>query len=186
MRHAQSQALHAYWKTRRQGGAAPLRADIEPQDISGLLGHIFMLQRVDPDHHVFRLAGTEICNLYQREFREQNFLSLWRGHDRSHMQALLESCLATVSPASVIASASTFDMMELTFEVSLLPLRGRAGLVDRVLGLFQPLEDTSRLQNRPLIRTSLSEIHTPSTPKSLFSSAIPANDENQLLAANDR
>lgn len=186
MRHAQSKALHAYWKTRRQGGSAPMRADIEPQDISSLLGHIFMLQRVDPDHHVFRLAGTEVCGLYQREFRDQNFLSLWRGHDASHMQALLESCLATVSPASVIAAASTFDMVELPVEISLLPLRGRAGLVDRVLGLFQPLEDAATLQNRPLIRTTISEIRTPATPKSLFSSSISPIEHKILRAANDR
>lgn len=186
MRHAQSQALHAYWRTRRQGGSAPLRADIDPQDIAGLLGHIFMLERMDPAHHVFRLAGTELCGLYQREFREQNFLSLWRGHDVNHVQALLESALATVCPASVIAHASTIDALRVPVEISFLPLRGRAGIVDRVLGLFQPLEPTDHLQNRPIVRTGLAEIYTPDTPNELFSNIFPNKMHKKLLAANDR
>lgn len=186
MRHVQSQALHAYWSTRRQGGSAPMRADIDPQEISGLLGYIFMLERMDPAHHVFRLAGTELCSLYQREFREQNFISLWRGHDVNHVQALLESSMATVSPASVIAHASTIDAESLPVEISFLPLRGRAGVVDRTLGLFQPLERTDRFSNRPIVRTDLAEIYTPETPKTLFTNMFPDRVHKKLLAANDR
>ena len=39
--------------------------------------YTFILQRFDSEHAVFRLAGTEICHLFGREFRDQNFLNLW-------------------------------------------------------------------------------------------------------------
>jgi hypothetical protein len=186
MRHAQSETLLAYWRARRLGGAAPHRADIEPADIAGLLGHIFILRRVDPHHHTFRLAGTEFCQMFQREFRDQNFLSLWRGHDVTHVQSVLESTLAGVSPASVVARAYTLDLHQIPVEISFLPLRGPEGMVDRVMGLFQPLDDVAQLRGQPLIRMGLKEIRPPAIPGHLFPSALQGAAEKKFRLANDR
>lgn len=185
MRHAQSKALHAYWQTRRQGGAVPHRADIEPQDIAGLLGHVFILWRADAQHHIFRLAGTHLCDLYQREFREQNFLSLWHGHDRTHVQAVLESAISSIAPASMIARACTLDQLQLPVEVTLLPLRGSAGEIDRILGLFQPLDDPEILRGRPIVRTTLREIHPPARTASIFPGLRQGDTRPVLRVAND-
>lgn len=185
MRHAQSKALHAYWQNRRQGGAVPHRADIEPQDIAGLLGHVFILWRVDAQHHIFRLAGTHLCDLYQREFREQNFLSLWRGHDRTHVQAVLEASIAGIAPASMIARASTMDQLQLPVEISVLPLRGPSGEIDRVLGLFQPLDDPAGLRGRPVVRTALREIHPPVQSAAIFPGLRQSSPHGLLRVAND-
>ena len=186
MRHAQSKALLAYWRARRFGGAAPQRADIEPQDISELLGNIFILKRIDPGHHTFRLAGTNMCAIYQREFRDQNFLSLFLGHDKTHIQALLESVLGGVSPASITARATSLDMNQLPVEISFLPLRGPEGQVDRILGLYQPLDDAINFKNRPVIRTSLREIRPPAVPGHLFTMKPDWAEIFDQSIANDR
>jgi len=186
MRHAQSRALHSYWQTLRLGSAAPQRKDIEPQDIADLLGYVFILRRIDPAHHVFRLAGTQLCELYQREFRDQNFLSLWRGHDATHIQAVLESALAGASPASVVARASSMDMNQLPVEISFFPLRGPEGLVDRILGLYQPLDDVDAFKGRPAIRTSLREIRPPAMPGHLLPVSRRHTVRSDNCAANDR
>lgn len=186
MRHAQSKALHAYWQARRLGGAAPYRADIEPQDIAALLGHVFILGRIDPQHHVFRLAGTGLCEMYQREFRDQNFLSLWRGHDAVHIQAALEASLGGVSPASVIARATTMEMHQIQVEICFLPLRGPEGMVDRTLGLFQPLEPVETLRGRPIIRTSLREVRPPANPGFLFPRQARPDSHSPAMVANDQ
>lgn len=186
MRHAQTRALHSYWHALRLGSAAPQRADVEPQDIASLLGHVFMLRRIDPQHHVFRLAGTHLCELYQREFRDQNFLSLWRGHDAVHIQALLESALAGASPASVLARATSMEMDQLPVEISFFPLRGPEGYIDRTLGLFQPLDDIEIFRGRPAIRTSLREIRPPAMPGHLMPVSRRDNAEDRKCAANDR
>tara|TARA_R110000868_G_scaffold86206_2_gene241818 strand:+ start:2810 stop:3370 length:561 start_codon:yes stop_codon:yes gene_type:complete len=185
MRHAQSRALFAYWQARRFGGAAPYRADIAPQDIAALLGNVFILRRIDPQHHVFRLAGTGLCELYQREFRDQNFLSLWRGHDATHIEAVLEASLGGVSPASVVARATSLDMIQLPIEISFLPLRGPEGQIDRTLGLFQPLEPVETLRGRPVIRTSLREVRPPANPGHLFPLSARACAQPAGLVAND-
>lgn len=186
MRHTQSRALHTYWQTLRLGSAAPQRNDIAPQDIASLLGHVFILRRIDPQHHVFRLAGTHLCQLYQREFRDQNFMSLWRGHDAAHIQTLLESSLAGVSPASVVARATTMDMNQLPLEISFFPLRGPEGLIDRTLGLFQPLDDPELLKGRPVIRTSIREIRPPALPGHLMPVSKRDKTSAKAIAANDQ
>ena len=161
MRHAQSQALHAYWQTRRQGGAAPHRTDIEPQDIARMLGYVFILWRADPDHHIFRLAGTHLCDLYQREFRDQNFLSLWRSHDRTHVQAVLEASITGTEPASLIARTVTMDRLDLPVEISL-------------------------LRGRPAVRTVLQEVHPPLQRDSLYADLFGNADTTPRKVANDQ
>ncbi len=186
MRHPQTRALHAYWQTRRQGGAAPLRADIEPQDIAKLLGYVFILWRADADHHIFRLAGTHLCDLYQREFRDQNFLSLWRGHDRTHVQAVLEASITGTAPASLIARAVSMDQRELPVEIAFLPLRGSSGEIDRTLGLFQPLDSVDEFRGRPVVRTTLREVHPPTQPGHVFPGLSQNEPSRPRLVANDQ
>jgi len=185
VRHPNSRTLHAYWDARRRGGSAPARADIAPQDLGALLSHLFLLRRMDQDHHVFRLAGTGLCRLHQREFRDQNFLSLWTGQDRPMMSALLEGALGAPAPATAMADAITLDGRACAVEVTLLPLRGPEGQVDRALGLYQPL-DASRLGGRPVVRHRLAVLNPARLPDpSLSLFAARERTPRRALAAND-
>ena len=184
MRHGNSLTLLAYWNARRRLEPAPKRTEILPEDLGGLLSHLFLLKRMDSDHHVFRLAGTGLCRIHRREFRDQNFLSLWTGHDRQHMRALLEGVLAAPAPASAITEAVALDSSTQEVEVTLLPLRGPEGLLDRALGLYQPL-GSGLPDLRPVVRHRLIELRPacePAPSVSLYSrSAHPV----RALAAND-
>jgi len=171
MRHAHSDILLDYWRDRRFGETSPQRSDINPQDIADLLGNIFFLSRIDREHYVFRLAGTQLCALYRREFRDQNFLNLWRDHDVAHIQILLESVLASSSPAFFTAAAYSMDLKSLRLEVSLLPLRGSHGSPDRIMGLFQPLGDTEPFKQRPIVRTRIKEIRPPALSANILAMA---------------
>jgi hypothetical protein len=184
VKHANTQTLLAYWEARRRGGPAPARADILPQDLGGLLANLFLLRRVDSDHHIFRIAGTGICQMHKREFRDQNFLSLWRGHDRTHMRALLEASLTSPAPASATAEAVALDGTAARVEIALLPLRGPEGWLDRTLGLYQPLAE--RLPaGRPAVRHRLVEAHPPVEPVSSVSVFAKAGSQASQLVAND-
>lgn len=161
MLHAHSKALHSYWESRRFGAAIPRRMDIAPREIGNLLSRLFILSRADPEHHLFRLAGTGLCDLYRREFREQNFLSLWQGYDRDHMRALLEASICGPAPASALVEAATLEGAAITAEITLLPLKGEDGQTDRTLGLFQPIDPVDTLRRRPIVRQSLIEARLP-------------------------
>ena len=156
-----------------------------PQDLSNLLAHLFILRRFDRDHHIFRLAGSTLCDLHQREFREQNFLSLWKGFDRTHMTALIEGALAAPAPATARALAQTMDGCSTEVEIAILPLRGPEGWVDRCLGLYQPLEPKA-LKGRPVVRLALTEIVPARLPAQRLESFANSNDHDLVLkAAND-
>ncbi|PWE17471.1 PAS domain-containing protein [Marinicauda salina] len=185
MRHAHTKTLHAYWDARRSGRSAPARADIAPNDVAGLLAHIFMLRRMDRDHHVFRIAGTGVCRLHNREFKDQNFLSLWSGQDRAHMTALLEGALAAPAPAFAVADALAIDGRSVEVEVSLFPLRGPEGVVDRCLGLYQPIGPDS-LGGRPVIRHVVKELHPANLPEPTIRLFRTAAEAPASPAANDR
>ena len=184
MRHANTKTLLAYWDARRRGGPVPARADILPQDLGGLLANLFLLRRMDSDHHVFRIAGTGLCRMHKREFRDQNFLSLWSGHDRTHMRALIEAALTGPAPASALAEAVALDGSAAPVEISLLPLRGPEGWLDRTLGLYQPLGE--RLPaGRPAVRHRLRAVHPPAEAAPSVSVFARAGAHTPDLVAND-
>lgn len=182
MRHPHTRLLFDYWNARRLGGAAaPARADIAPEDLAGLLPHLFILRRMDREHHVFRLAGSSLCGIHQREFKDQNFLSLWRGNDRAHMTALIEGALAGPAPATALAEARSMDGRGLNVEIALMPLRGPEGFVDRCLGLYQPLKGAG-LSGRPAVRHVLREARPAVLPEGAIAVRPPVRG---ALAAND-
>ncbi len=184
MRHRNSQTLLAYWNARRQNEPAPLRAEILPEDLGGLLANLFLLRRMDSDHHVFRLAGTGLCRMHRREFRDQNFLSLWEGHDRQHMRALLEGALSAPAPASAVTEAIALDSTTSEVELTLLPLRGPEGFLDRALGLYQPL-GAGLPSLRPIVRHRLTEIRPACEPDPTMSFYGAMERPTRALAAND-
>lgn len=162
MRHANTRALANYWETIRRGRIAPLRTDVSPGDLSSLLSHLFILQRVDSDHALFRLAGTGLCELYRREFRDHNFLSMWNGADRAHMKAMLAAASQSPAPTGALAEAETIDGVKVEAEILLAPLMSPASRLDRFLGLFQPLAPTESLRGRPLVNQRLMTVYPPS------------------------
>ncbi|MEE2527252.1 PAS domain-containing protein [Hyphobacterium sp. HN65] len=163
MLHSHSRTLVSYWDSRRREASVPARADIAAGELKAILGNLFMLQRHDPSHHVFRLAGTRLCDLHNRELRDQNFLSLWRGYDRAQMKLLLESVLANRAPAHAYATAETLNGDKIEVEMVFTPLASRAGQVDRILGLYQPLQSPDRFRKKPVIRHDLTRITLPVT-----------------------
>jgi len=161
MRHQNTRALATYWETLRRGRIAPQRTDVSPSDLSALLPYLFILQKVDESHALFRLAGTGLCDLYRREFRDQNFLSLWSGGDRLYMQAMINEASERPSPAGALVSAETIDGVSLEAEVLIAPLLSPANRLDRFIGLFQPLTPVDSLRSRPLVDQSLTAIYPP-------------------------
>ncbi|XBQ15156.1 MAG: PAS domain-containing protein [Oceanicaulis sp.] len=184
LKHPNTRTLQAYWDARRRGEPAPARADIAPQDLGGLLSNLFLLRRMDRDHHVFRIAGTGLCALHKREFRDQNFLSLWAGHDRVHMTALLEGALAAPGPARAMVDAVALDGRSCQVELSLFPLRGPEGWLDRALGLYQPI-DAAALRGRPVMRHRLNQIFPAGAPAPSVSLFGRTEAGARTLAAND-
>jgi len=145
-------ALFYYWMGLKQTRHAPNRRDIEPRQIKSLLPNLFMLERIDTKHIVFRLAGTAFCERYGREFRAHNFLSLWRGDDHLRIRVLTNDLLDHVRPGLITYRGESIDRLTLDSEILLLPICDELGRVNRLMGTAQPLKPPSSLRSRKIVK----------------------------------
>jgi len=151
MYYPQTRALYYYWSGLKQGRLVPGREDIAPRQIKTILPNLFILERFDSNHFVFRLAGTAICERYGREFRAHNFLTLWRGEDRLQMRAHINDVITQQSPGFTTCRAETIDRFSVDAELLMLPLMDKFGAVTLILGCAYATSSTDDLGYRKLV-----------------------------------
>ena len=141
MKHRTTRTLYDYWRRCRAGArTAPSRADIEPSDIHALLGDTFILECDRPQRTPFRLAGTRVCLLFNRELKGADFLDLWRARDREALAAAFRA-VRTEGACQVIGwQGCTESDYEICGEIVLLPLTMGGTEIARVLGAMVPFE----------------------------------------------
>ena len=148
MLHSNTERLIDYWRERKREGLSPLRSAIQPGEISGVLPQIFILGRTDPGRFIFRLAGGLVADLHGRDLRQISILALWAEPDRPRLAAALEACRRSAEPVIAVAKARS-SRGAATIEVAFAPLVAEASPVDRIIGLYQPLESLEPLQGYP-------------------------------------
>jgi hypothetical protein len=150
MKHASSRELHAYWEQKRGTRPAPERADVDPAAIRGVLSDAFIIALERGAGYPFRLAGTRLCALFDREIKGESFLGLWTIASRPALSSLLtiltEECVGTV--AAVAAQNADGDHLDL--ELLLLPLSASHPLFARAIGVLAPLKAPQWLGVRPI------------------------------------
>jgi hypothetical protein len=68
LEHPKLVDLLAYWQAKRGGRGMPTRADIDPLELPGLLGNLFLLDVVGlPARYRYRLIGTKIVDAVGRD-----------------------------------------------------------------------------------------------------------------------
>lgn len=134
------------------------------RDCEGLLGCLFVLQRVEAGVWTFRTAGARFETLVGRSLQDQDFLSLWQGADRLMVGGVLDAIETALNPAILRARGQTLTARRVELEIPLAPLESPKGRVTRVLGLYQTLGGVPMLEGRPIIRHHLSALTTPDTP----------------------
>lgn len=182
--HQSAKDLIEYWLSLRDVQDPPSRVQVEPSAIRHILPSVFLLEAVDRDHVIFRLAGTEICTLFGREFRAHNFLSFWYGRGRSQARALIEDVLEAVGPGVIAAHAETVAGERLDLEWVLLPLTSPTGSLDRLLGCMSLRNrnglDLKRLQ-RPLVRQRIFFVQKPQIGDAAASHGIATSGRLELF-----
>lgn len=150
--------LDAWRRLTLQPGLAGAADDIlAPED---LVSNLFVLQRTLDDAWIFRNAGERLQDLMGRELAEVDFMSLWSGHDRDRVSALIETIAADREPGIIRTGAESTAEAVLDVEILLAPisLTRRAQPSDRMLGLYQTLSPTARLMGRPVYRHAVTQV----------------------------
>ena len=89
MKHPSNRAFYAYWDEKRDGERAPDRRAIEPGAVRELLGDIFVLSHDPGRDYPFRVAGTRVCALLDRDLKGQNFAALFAAASRAEITDIL-------------------------------------------------------------------------------------------------
>ena len=151
MKHATSRELYDYWNRLRGREAAPERSDIEPSDIRRILPDTFILEVVDRNRYLFRLAGTRICSVYGREIKGSDFLDLWGTADRQAMATLATAVASDAAAAVLTIEVRTARDRALTAELLLLPLRHGGPAYDRIIGSCAAIERPYWVGAEPIV-----------------------------------
>jgi hypothetical protein len=158
MKHTTTRELYEYWNRVRGAERAPLRSAIEPSDIRQILSEMFILEVLDRDKYLIRLAGTRICALYCREVKGANLIDLWSGEDRQAMATLAAAVSEDGAAAVVTITAETARDQEVACELILLPLRHGGTTFDRVLGSLAVMERPYWLGSEPVVRQRIASL----------------------------
>jgi hypothetical protein len=132
--HQNGQLLVSYWQRIRDGAPAPKQLLLHPAEIKKILPNVFVLQRFDAHHFVFRLAGTGYCAMFGREFRTQNILSLFQGPARRYLGVMLDRVVGLTCLGVAETRAETLSGDHCYLEYVFLPVADSDGRINRVLG----------------------------------------------------
>lgn len=156
MHNQATRGIFDYWINLKGNDTAPLRAMIEPAALRHLLPDLFILSTDQEGVLAFRLAGTRICELFDREFRNQSFEEVWETADRHQTLSVAGNVMRHEQPALLDVTAANAAGREREHEMLLLPLRSsETERSDRVLGSLLPHGRRMPPIDLPVARLSL-------------------------------
>ncbi|MCW5693956.1 MAG: PAS domain-containing protein [Pseudolabrys sp.] len=158
MKHPSSQAVFAHWNERRGARAAPERADIDPAAIRRALGDTIILAADFVESWRFRLAGTRVCALFNREIKGEPLAALWREEDQKTLAALTETIASEHIGAVMGVVGRAEDGAEADLEMLMLPLAHTGHARIRGLGVLAPLSPPYWLGSKPVTELRLTAL----------------------------
>ena len=126
------------------------RAAIDPADVRGLLGDIFVLS-TEPGFP-FRVAGTRVCALAGRDLKDQSFAALFTDASRAEIEEIVNIVADETLGAIAGLTTTRGDGTRAHLELLLLPFNTRPHTPVSVTGVLAPFEaDCAALSDFTLI-----------------------------------
>ncbi len=150
--------LYDYWCNAKRECTVPARDAIEPRGLKDVLPWVFLLDHFDRELTTFRLAGTGLCDFYERELRGENFLSFWTGDCRRTVRSLIDNVTMMPAPSFIEFCAEAKNGRLLAGEIMLMPLAAREGTIRQILGGWFPAVTHDPLLEKPLVRQQVTNI----------------------------
>lgn len=188
MKHPSSQTVFAHWNERRGTRPAPERADIDPAAIRRALGDTIILAADFVESWRFRLAGTRVCALFNRELKGESLVPLWREEDRTTLTALTQTITAEQAGAVIGVVGRTEDGAEVDLEMLMLPLAHAGHARIRGLGVLAPLSPPYWLGSKPVAELRLTALRHVGPEVDGFGAGLtlaPAQNEPSMTELTD-
>jgi hypothetical protein len=137
MRNMAIQDIFNYWNDLRGTRPTPLRSEIDPVALRRFLPHLFIISAAAEETPSFALAGTRICEIFDRELRGRDFASIWLDPEDKRPAAVFNNVLFYERPALVDVGSSSRGE-DYPHDLLLMPIRSYGQRSDRVLGALIP------------------------------------------------
>jgi hypothetical protein len=146
IQHPGTRTLFSFWEKIRGEKAAPGRDDLDLRQISPIVPNLLILER-DHLHQTYkwRLAGSEICQLYRQKLTSTNALAGWGSFERNSLIQLFNTVVTRLQPCLVRFHLTTDTGQMVGAELLGLPLLARNGMRFHIFGGIFPLRDISQL-----------------------------------------
>lgn len=171
------QLVSAYWTSLRDGGDIPSRLKIDPRGLGTALPNAFVLARISPMKSVVRLAGSELSAALGTDATGLPFGTLFTPNARATAATAVGAVLDTPAKAEMTLTAkANYGLITYQAGLTLLPLKGPSGTVDRILGVFVSAHGTPKINLSYEIDTVelTSVFGNPPTRRSDFDRGRPA------------
>lgn len=132
MTHSVTETLFGYWQSICEDGLPPVRENLKPEGIVGILPQVFILEKEGDAAATFRLAGGSVCHLHMRELRGARFKDLFTYTSRSELDRIFG--LVQDARPHVLRTSVRSDRGFAELETALLPLRVANGEIARIVG----------------------------------------------------
>ena len=154
--HSSSRSLFRYWESIRGERSAPLRGDLQLQQICPLLPWMFISEPVPvgPGHRL-RLAGTGVCELWGENMTGKDLFAAWNHFERNTMNKLLNSAIEDRHPFIMRCRVRNESGISATVEIMGLPVEADDTGRTQVLGLIVPFQDSELLRQHRLVSFDL-------------------------------
>lgn len=154
-RQPASAALRAYWDGLRGHRRAPHRRELRPASLGPALSNTFVLEKLGDDRAVYRLAGGAIFDLFQRELRGLEWLTLFDEGTRPRAQACASRVLSDGTGILLHVEGRTARHRVVPLEILLLPLAADAGEQQRALGSIDACDRPYWLGAQPIVELTV-------------------------------
>lgn len=191
-----TEVLYRYWNRIREGRPAPRRFDVDPSQISQILDETLILERVDLETFRFRLAGTQIRDIFGLELKGVDFAALWPNPaDRVALDCSLSRVVHQCGAARIEFDARDADGRRAAFEMLLLPLFHTGETIDRCIGSIAELPTFETPAFRPLFDARIiseevlwpeQEVSSPLECARAFQPAVTEQVQSRLVRTKNR
>jgi hypothetical protein len=158
MKQGSTRDLFVYWTRQRGSRPAPARSDVDPAAIRHALGDIFILAADFVEEQRFRLAGTRVCALFDRELKGEAFVPLWTEASRADFKAMLTEVISEQIGFVAGVTGRNVGGETIDLELLLLPLARQGLSRARAIGAITALERPFWLGAKPLTALSLGTV----------------------------
>lgn len=159
MYQQKNQDLLNYWNSVRGNRIAPKRVEIIPAAIGHILPVTFILEKRPTNNLHFRLAGSKLCEIFGKEFRNLDFIDCWPEAEQPILGTYLNQLLTDGTIVSIVFQAKSSSDHIGDFEMLFLPMIHGGSKIDRILGSISPIGDIPWLGLTKLDFHEINEVH---------------------------